>query len=464
MGRQLVLHRTMLIVTATGLALLLGILVPLWPSFWQDASYEQDIILGAVISIGLTAIWVAFAASRLGESRWQRGLFVLLTFGLVFRLMMTLALHVYGSALEGDAKLYASHAELLSSAWLRGEFITYRRATNYVVGGPGYVYWNAILFTIFGPTTVVIKLVNTFLGVLSAYVLYLLGRNAFGEMIGIIAACLLIVWPSTALWATQNLKESLTLFLMLVSVYFASLASSREQYPFRRMGLLLMTLSVIALYPLRPAMSLFVVGWILAIVLASRVNLKTSSRNLIGPIIMITGAFFALRQLGLLYRLEKEISNITNIDRLNYLNSAKAHGGSALEVTEFNSIGSLISAIPTTVVNFMFRPFPWEALSGSTLQIISIPESLIWYLFFIASVYGVYVAQRIDSMRFIPLWLMPLIGIIVIAPQYTNLGIAYRHRSLFMPYFFLFASVAIVKCIAGLQRRSMPIRTARFAR
>ncbi|HYF65614.1 MAG TPA: hypothetical protein VD886_22490, partial [Herpetosiphonaceae bacterium] len=133
--------------------------------------------------------------------------------------------------------------------------------------------------------------------------------------------------------------------------------------------------------------------------------------------------------------------NLT-FEAINNKRQATAYGGSAIEASgEITSIGGFVLYIPQAVTNFLLRPWPWEA-TRSLAQIMTIPESLFfWYPLFALSIIGLVHCWRTQAVRATLLWVYMLAATVAAAPQYGNLGTAYRHRIQLWPCYFILAAV-----------------------
>ncbi|PIR89647.1 hypothetical protein COU04_02405, partial [bacterium (Candidatus Gribaldobacteria) CG10_big_fil_rev_8_21_14_0_10_33_41] len=101
---------------------------------------------------------------------------------------------------------------MLAQKWQGGGDFNIIKETSHIQ--IGYYYFVAAIYFIFGHEPIMVSLVNIILGILAGLLLYFLSREIFSEKTAKIVLILSLFWPSIAFWSTQNLKDTLLLFLM----------------------------------------------------------------------------------------------------------------------------------------------------------------------------------------------------------------------------------------------------------
>ena len=136
------------------------------------------------------------------------------------------------------------------------------------------------------------------------------------------------------------------------------------------------------------------------------------------------------------------VERTLSVDAIKAKREVTAYGGSAVASSGIDdSTVGFITYLPQAVANFLLRPWPWEA-TNSVTQLLTIPESLfIWYPLFGLSLIGLVFCWRKRPLQTSLLWVYVLAATVAAAPQYGNLGTAYRHRVQLWPCFFIFAAV-----------------------
>jgi hypothetical protein len=118
--------------------------------------------------------------------------------------------------------------------------------------------------------------------------------------------------------------------------------------------------------------------------------------------------------------------------------------GTAYDVT---TPGGALLALPVGLVYLLFAPFPW-AVRG-VRQLLTLPETLVWYALMPAFVRGLVHAIRHRLRDILPILVFTITLTLAYALMQTNMGTAYRQRTQITMFFFIFMAVGIV---AGRQR------------
>jgi 4-amino-4-deoxy-L-arabinose transferase-like glycosyltransferase len=87
---------------------------------------------------------------------------------------------------------------------------------------PTYAFFLAGIYKTFGINFMVVRIIQALLDVLGCWVLFLLTRQYFSEKAAFLTMLLICFYPITAVYANLLNPESLTMFLMIVSLFFVS--------------------------------------------------------------------------------------------------------------------------------------------------------------------------------------------------------------------------------------------------
>ena len=107
-------------------------------------------------------------------------------------------------------------------------------------------------------------------------------------------------------------------------------------------------------------------------------------------------------------------------------------------------IGTLAGALrflPSGIVDFMLRPFPWEP--GSELAILTRPETIAYYFLLIPAGLGAFFGLRRSPALALPLVTYVAIGMVGYGLVISNLGTLYRERAPLVLVIFVFVGVAV---------------------
>jgi 4-amino-4-deoxy-L-arabinose transferase-like glycosyltransferase len=389
------------------------------------------LLVPVICTIGIT--WTALI-SQPEEQAW---LIRLCLAALGVRVLTSFSLEFIWPSFEGtsDGAAYGPHAAIIAESWHRIGFIRYADVVTTPVGAPGYVYFSAATFWLIGYNTLFMKLINGLLAALAAVYTYKLGRHFFDESVGRFSALITAFMPSLILWTSQNLKDSMVLFFSMWALWVAAQGLRWTAYRIPLLGLLI---AVLATIRIETAIGL---GVVIALTIGFQQSSGWSTRILFSALgIGVLGLTLATSGYGFLG--EDFVSRNLTFDSINAKRQVTAYGGSAIEASgDINSLGSFIVYIPQAITNFLLRPWPWEATRSFT-QIMTIPESLLlWYPLFAFSIVGLIHCWRTKAARTTLLWVYMLAATLAAAPQYGNLGTAYRHRIQLWPCYFILAAV-----------------------
>ena len=85
---------------------------------------------------------------------------------------------------------------------------------------PIYPYFLYVMYGVFGHSFLLVRLVQSIFGALTAWMLFLVGKDMFDRRIGILAGLVYALYPASWAFTDQLLTESLFTLLMLISVHF----------------------------------------------------------------------------------------------------------------------------------------------------------------------------------------------------------------------------------------------------
>lgn len=373
----------------------------------------------------------------LAEPEEQAWLIRLCIGALMVRLLASFGLEFIWPSFESssDGAAYGPHAAALAETWQRIGFAKYADVITTPVGAPGYVYFSAATFWLMGYNTLFIKLINGLFAALAAVYTYKLGKHFFDASVGRFSATITAFMPSLILWTSQNLKDSMVLFISMWALWVAAQGLNWGVYRIPLLGILIALLATIRV---ETAIGL---GVVIALTITFQQSANWGARiffSIMG--IGVLGVTLATSGYGFLG--EDFVSQKLTLESINAKRQVTAYGGSAIEDSgDITSIGGFIIYIPQAVTNFLLRPWPWEATRSLT-QMMTIPESLfLWYPLFVFALIGLFHCWRTQAVRTILLWVYMLAATIAAAPQYGNLGTAYRHRIQLWPCYFILAAV-----------------------
>lgn len=421
-----------------------------------------------LLAVGAVGSWGLLRRAEPGAWPWAGRLFV---WALAARVIAALLLYVIsprvwiwtdagwvqnGGFFIGDGHVYAFNGEWLAERWRMGLFpgdeevqaISMSKSSspfNYVVGV--LVYW-------LGYHPLTMAFMNCLFGAWAGVLAYWIARIYLPEPGARLAGMLNAAWPSLFLWSTQNLKEPLSVFLLLLSLYgFLRPASAWRRAPLMLLG----AGSLVLLHRLNPfigpivAVSV-VIGLVLRIrglryvlVLGALAGLLLATapaarRHISDAATAIDRLVFHRPVLELVLDPQRFVETVDYIRRVRMEESRTPF----LNLVRLERPSDVLQFLPIGLVGVLTAPMPWTARSGA--EGLGAVEMLLWYPLLFFAVRGLRYALRPSSGQ--QLLLVPTVLIsCAIALLEGNVGTLFRHRANVWPLLLFFAA-------AGLSARS----------
>lgn len=429
-----------------GMAIAIGIMTGSVPAMFSF----PFVIAGFGLLLGV------IIASRLGQSE---NFTLINLFILAFLARMAILVFLYnfvyvrtGFGEFGDALSYSINGGCILDLWLNGErnleALT-REAFRISASGTltSYDFWNAIVFFFTGKNPVSPILINCLAGSLTPVFIYDITNRLYNKKAALTAAVLTAFWPSLLLWSIQNLKEPLSFFLGTVIIWV--LLTLRAKFRFY----LLFLVAFFAIF-LKEFRFFLLAALFLAFLVSFLVPFLKFRRNIslwFIAAIFILFAILCLNSMSINYDnifdtikgspLSEKLSALTF---LYHLRSEKVlgAGSSFLANWQFkNSLGYFFLFMPVALLASLFAPFPW--MLGSAMQIMAIPEMLVFYTLVPAIFAGSKFIIKYKIKEGAVLMTYVIIMYIVLAITEGNIGTLFRHRSMVLPLVFVLAGIGL---------------------
>ncbi len=299
----------------------------------------------------------------------------------------------------------------------------------------GFPTMNAVAFLIFGPAKAAVAVVNIFLMTWCAIPVYYTLASIVPNQprIARTAVWLTLFFPSLLLWSVLNVREAPAIFLISLVVMLAVRFQRR-----RKVWDLVMAFVPLALLAVFREYLTVIVG-IPAVAGIAMGNSRRPLRALAMGVVLMSVLVVALQMTGAGGSLFEEPS----LQRVEYLRQDLAFGAGSAYGENFDvssPVGALLF-LPVGLVYFLFAPFPWS-ISGA-LQTFTLPEVLLWYLLVPAGIWGAILALRHDARSYTVPAAILMVTTVAYAMVEGNVGTAYRHRAQIMPLAFVFCAVGI---------------------
>lgn len=311
------------------------------------------------------------------------------------------------------------------------------------VNGRGWPYFNAAL----GANRVLPRLWNCVVGSLIPIFCYALAWRLGAGRAARLSAVIAALFPSLMLWSSLNLKDADVGFLIVVGLVLATQAPGAGWLK-RLAGLALNLLIVGVLLTLREyAAAALATAVLVALITCSGLTRRVMAR-VPHPWLTVGAPIAALLVLILAAGVSdpKFGTALFRFFGLGQLAKLR-HGfavGAASATNPDPGIGTLAGALkflPTGLVDFLLRPFPWEP--GSAVAVLTRPETVVYYILIVPAVLGILLALRRNAAVALPLVIFLGIEAVGYALVISNLGTVYRERAPLLLILFVFVGVAI---------------------
>ena len=348
--------------------------------------------------------------------------------------------------------------------------VVYRKATIYlaeVLKSQGLSAWLAVplpfhvqiysllyiaLGWCFGSTILSIEPLNLVCYVATVVLVYWLGREAFDERAGVLAAAIVAVWPSLLLHTTQFLKDPIIIAATLAVVAVIT-AWLKKEFTLRTALLVWVgaELLVVILWLQRREMWLTALaGVVIGIVLLVFRQLKEkklyAGNTACALLLLLTTLITPFAAPA--YRTPPELKKPQQIQPpkplsptsampkltgfLTALKSESAGTGSAVDSdVEFRSVSEVLLYMPRAAEIGFLAPFPSMWFSegnsvGRAGRLLSAFEMVLTYFFIPLAVYGVWSERRRLGVHL--LWALVVVGVTALGLAMANVGTLYRMR------------------------------------
>lgn len=345
---------------------------------------------------------------------------------------------------HGDDWSYHQESVALAHAWQTSTtYSAPKRLANYM----GYVYFNAILYTTFSPSTLVARLANVVVSVASIVYTFKIASFVFDREIAKRTTLLIAIYPTHILFSALQYRDIHILFLSLVTLW--------ELLQFRRTmrptSLLIcgVALALMSTISWQVAYGLLAIGGVYILfdrisavtdyIREKELRLSTHIFFLLTAVISI--GFF----IDLLSPLIFGFFDPSNVDRLRDQRLSRYGLSSSMQ-----SFIERWYILPLFLFAPLVLPLPTFVLGDfAVVSSITFPGRVIWTCLLPFFVYGVYWSVRIYPKRSFPLY-----GFIL----GMNVGLFLMFRLFGVRQLFILSPIYLMFCVVGLRSVSKPYR------
>lgn len=310
-----------------------------------------------------------------------------------------------------------------------------------------YDFINAAIFNFTGKSPLAMFFFNSFLGVTVVILMYFIAKLIFGEKTAKVTALLCAFWPSLFLWSTQNLKEPISVFLIVVCfwgyIYFLK--------KFNPMYLLLFFISLLLLVKFRVPLAVIVLACVALNLLYSLLFASKKQPFLfltICAIALLIALFFVDTYISkgaeFIIPFSGKAFNLTTLlEEVNQDRAVRAYANlSIMPDYDISNPLNLILYLPVGLTMVFFAPFPWQTANLS--QIYGFFEMLAWYILIPFFIKGLYLSWKKNIKYSSILFIYICAAATSLGLTEGNIGTLFRHRAILWNFFLIFAAAGLV--------------------
>lgn len=362
----------------------------------------------------------------------RKFLFLLGLGALLVRLLFIVATQTFDTSFinyvkTSDGLYYEYIGRIISDTWHSGNSIAINKL-NF-----GYQYWNGIIYYLVGFKPVLLCVLNSITSFCIAFNLYFITLRLSGSGASRICYVLAAFFPSSILWSSLNLKDTLIVFLITLIV--KQTLELMEKFSFGKV--LFMSLLLMALVSLR-----FYAGILLGICISLSYIYTTTKfpwwKRITYALVLFLIAGTALQQMGFGFMGTDYVFS-QSIETIGEQHQKGAYGDAAFaEDVSFDSYSSALKYLPVGIFYFLFAPLPWQAMGP--IRIITVPEMVFLYFsygYLITGFRHLWQTQRSASLFL--LFIIATFGLIYSLGS-SNIGGIYRVRLQVIMIAFVFIS------------------------
>ena len=391
------------------------------------------------IIILILALFGLYISSRISsETNYLRRLF-LSNFLLRVCLVLFLAVKivpVFRRHIMGDELNYDRIAHLIAQAWQEGY--------NPGIRGPapGFIYFSASIYFLFGYNPTIVKIFNSFIGALIPIFVYIIAKHAYGEgKIAKTAATLVSLLPSLLIYSITQLKEIHVIFILTFVI--GGLMELRRKFSIVLLiaiALVYIDLMFLRFYYCFPLLISAIIYMIICYSPQDRIK-----GVLYGALLLLLVGLTMDRLGYSLFGLAKQLSTI-----IQYKYDAP---DSNILYPVFSRFGR-IALLPISTSYSLLMPNPLWLFFNPYYKIQPISwlfliDSIVWYILIPFSAYGFFSSLKNRNNEKLLLCLLSFSIICLSAISGQGLITAGRHKDSVMPFFMIFAGVGIIDYIRG---------------
>lgn len=327
-----------------------------------------------------------------------------------------------------DATGYDAGGNALAHAWGGGpsaDWVLRRRGVFY--------YWLVgVEYFLLGQATLLPKVTNAALGGIAVLYTYRIARVLHTEETAWRAANLVAFFPSLILWGSLNIRDMLSITLVLTVVWHT--LSLKHRFSLSSAVTLVVAIVLVGL--VRDYLFPLMVGGVLIGLVLTEV------RDVPRSLLVVSSLALVLLLVYYNTRMGSRFIDTASLGQIQRLREGSAIGARSAYLTDIDlsTPQGMLLFLPLGLAYFLLSPFPWQM---GVRQLVTLPEMLFWYSLLPAVWLGLRGMLR-ERFRLAIVLFSALVALTLgYGVGSSNVGTAYRHRGQVMPLLLTFAAAGI---------------------
>lgn len=384
----------------------------------------------------LSAIVIVISRTQTEDGEYLQQLFLI---GLILRLAFGIIIHSLDlrSFFGGDSQTYDALGFRLTQIWfggVSGDDAYSVRALSTTDSGWGMVYLTGFIYTFTGRNILAAQSFCGVMGAATAPMVYFCSNKIFNNRrVSKTAALLIAVYPAFVIWSAQLLKDGLIIFLLVLAMTMVLQLQKKINY----FAVAALVFALFGILSLR-----FYIFYMAAVAVVGSfvVGTSNSSQAIIRRLVVLVLIGIGLTYIGALRNSNKEITEYTDLERIQRSRGDLARSGSGFgSDLDVSTTAGAVTALPVGFVYLMLAPFPWEMTNFR--QALTLPEMLLWWSSIPFLLSGLWYTIKYRLRNAIAILIFSLMLTIGYSIFQGNVGTAYRQRTQIQVFLFMFIAV-----------------------
>ena len=328
-----------------------------------------------------------------------------------------------------DSEGYEAIAVALSRSWWGSGPPLNLGATN-----SGFYYLGGTICYLFGPFKLNLPLFNSLIGTVTAFLIYRSARTFVHLRVARMACGLVAFAPSMIMWSAIALKDAVTTFLIVVTL----VSCMRLKTNFSLQALAGTVVPIMAMQPIRFYLVYFMMFAVLGALMIDR-----GLRALTGVYkqLFLFGGLVAIFAVTGLSGKTLESSEYLSFEKVSAYREGMATSARSgfNQHVDISTPGKALAFLPIGASNLLLGPFPWQM--SSIRAAIALPETMVWWLLFPATLRGALFMGRRRLSEISPVLLFAITLTCAYSLVHGNVGSGFRQRSQIFVFLFIFSAV-----------------------